>query len=182
MVWIGNKAMGRGGGGDALVKAPEEKWGEMVENGGKCREMGKPNQSILAPQFLLFAPTPPTHRIPHFPAFSPISPRFSWCWVHYGYVARYITNHLVRVFLRHGGSSLSCTFLVGDWCPPVSHSIGSIFSAWPTPFLGRFPVCPKSVTYGVTCAPACEAPPGAHGHSLVAGVVVVLLSERTWHV
>ena len=77
------------GGGGALVKAPKEKWGEMVENGGKWGEMGKPNQSTLAPQSLLFAPTSPHHTpfppiSPHFPPFPPI---FSWYWVHYGYVA-----------------------------------------------------------------------------------------------
>ena len=58
--------------------------------------MGKPNQSTLARHFLLFAPTsphsPPFFPIsPHFPPFPPISPHFSWYWVHYGYVAGYIT-------------------------------------------------------------------------------------------
>ena len=31
---------GCGGGGGALAKAPEEKWGNMRENGGKWGEMG----------------------------------------------------------------------------------------------------------------------------------------------
>ena len=56
MVLIGNKAME----GGALVKAPEGKWGG---NGG---EMGKLNQSTLAPQFLLFAPPPPFSSAPQF--------------------------------------------------------------------------------------------------------------------
>ena len=92
MVLIGNKAMG----GGALAKAPKEKWGEM----------GKPNQSTLAPHFLLFAPTSPHNTpfppisshfppiFPHFPPFPPISPHFPpfflvlgtfrvRCWVYY---------------------------------------------------------------------------------------------------
>ena len=36
-VSVGNKAMG----GGALVRAPEEKWGKMGENGGKWGEMGR---------------------------------------------------------------------------------------------------------------------------------------------
>ena len=85
MVLIGNKAVVRG----ALVKAPKEKWGEL----------GKPNQSTLAPQLLLFAPTSPRNTpfppisphfppfppiSPHFPPFPPTSPHFPWYWVHYG--------------------------------------------------------------------------------------------------
>ena len=68
----------QGYGGGALVKAPREKWGKM----------GKPNQSTLAPHFLLFAPTSPHNTSfppisshfplisPHFPPFPPISPIF----------------------------------------------------------------------------------------------------------
>ena len=74
--------------------------------------MGKPNQSTLAPHFLLFAPHFPHNTpfppisshfpliSPHFRPFPPISPHFSWYRVHFGYVAGYITTHLVRVFLR----------------------------------------------------------------------------------
>ena len=82
--------------------------------------MGKPNQSTLAPHFLLFAPTSSPHNTPfppisshfplfspHFPPFPPISPNFSWYWVHYGYVAGYIATHLVRVFLRPASVSVS---------------------------------------------------------------------------
>ena len=97
MVLIGNKAMGGGG---ALVKASKEKWGKW----------GKPNQSTLAPQFLPppppitrhFPPFPPGFPLisPHNTPFSPISPHFPWCRAHYGYIAGYITTHLVRVFLR----------------------------------------------------------------------------------
>ena len=105
MVLIGNKARG----GCALVKAPEEKWGEMVEN-------GETNQSTLAPQFLLFAPTSPhsTSFPPissHFPPFPPISPHFPPfppifpSTGTYRYVAGYITTQLVWVFLRPDPSS-----------------------------------------------------------------------------
>ena len=40
MVWMGHKAMGWWVGG-ALVKAPEEKWGEMGEMGGKGKKCGE---------------------------------------------------------------------------------------------------------------------------------------------
>ena len=63
------------------------------KNGGKWGEMGKPNQSTLAPRFLLFAPTSPhnTPFPPHFPLISPHFPPFFLvlgtfrvrCWVHY---------------------------------------------------------------------------------------------------
>ena len=77
------------------MKAPEGKWGEMET----------PNQSTLAPQFLLFAPTSPNNTpfpptfphfpiSPHLPPFAPISPHFPpfflvlgtlrvRCWVYY---------------------------------------------------------------------------------------------------
>ena len=50
----------------------------MGGNGGEWGKMGKPNQSTLAPQFLLFAPTSPhnTPFPPTFPYFPPISPHF----------------------------------------------------------------------------------------------------------
>ena len=47
MILIGNKAMG---GGLRWRKLPRK-------NGGRWGKMGKPNQSTLAPLFLLFAPT-----------------------------------------------------------------------------------------------------------------------------
>ena len=64
----------QGYGGGALVKAPKEKW-------GKWGKMGKPNESTLAPHFLLFAPTSP-HNTPfppipsHFLLISPHVPPF----------------------------------------------------------------------------------------------------------
>ena len=97
------------GGGGCIGESTQ---GKMGENGGKWGKMGKPNQSTLASQFLLFAPTSPHNTpfppisshfpliFPHFPPFPPISPHFSWYWVHFGYVAGYITIHLFQVFLR----------------------------------------------------------------------------------
>ena len=106
---------GYGGGGVHWRKLPRN-------NGGKWGKMGKPNQSTLAPHFLLFAPTSPhntpfppisshiplisPHFLPyppHFPPFSPIFPHFPPFFLILGTLrvrCWYITTHLVRVFLR----------------------------------------------------------------------------------
>ena len=88
------------GGGGALVKAPEEKWGKMGkapeekwgkmgENGGKWGKMGRKwggnggkGDQLHHPSFLIFphfSPFPPHFSpffpiSPHFPPFSPIFP------------------------------------------------------------------------------------------------------------
>ena len=110
MVLMGNNAI-RGGGGCI----GESSQGKIGGNGEKWEKMGKPNQSTLAPHFLLSPPispispnSPPFPPFPpsfppislQFPPFPPIFSHFSCYWVHFGYVAGYITSHLVRVFLR----------------------------------------------------------------------------------
>ena len=105
-----NQGLGwqQGCGGGALVKAPEEKWGEMGkapeekwgemgkrgENGGKCGGNGGKGDRLHHPSFLIFPHFPPFFPIPlpifpHFPPFSPIFPHFSpfflamgTLWVH----------------------------------------------------------------------------------------------------
>ena len=74
----------QGYGGGALVKAPKEKW-------GKVGEMGKPNQSTLAPHFLLYAPSSPHNTpfppiSPYFPLISPISHSLSPIFLGTGYI------------------------------------------------------------------------------------------------
>ena len=78
-----NQGLGwqQGCGGGALVKAPEEKRGEMGENGGKWGEMGENGEemgrkwgergAVAPPKFPPFSPI-----FPHFPPFSPIFPHF----------------------------------------------------------------------------------------------------------
>ena len=102
----------QGCGGGALVKAPEEKWGEMGKapeekrgkmggNGGKWGKMGRKwggnggeGDQLHHPSFLIFHHFPPI-----FPRFPPIFPHFSLPWVHCGYVCGYSTRHRSRVLL-----------------------------------------------------------------------------------
>ena len=111
-----NQGLGwqQGCGGGALVKAPEEKWGKMGENGGKWGKMGENGEEmrrkwgergpVAPPKLPYFPPFSPIFPhfppiFPHFSPFSPIFPHLSLPWVHCGYVCGYSTRHRSRVLL-----------------------------------------------------------------------------------
>ena len=104
----------------------------MGENGETKPVHPSPTNFVFCPHFPPFPPIfphfphfPPFSPIfPHFPPFCPISPHLSWYRVHYGYVAGYLTTHLVQVFLRPVLCCTSCEFLFFLPFPPETAWVG----------------------------------------------------------
>ena len=116
----------QGYGGGCIGESSQGKMGEIGGNWGK---MGEPNQSTLAPHFLLFAPTSPHNTpfppisshfplipprfppfppiTPHFPPFPPISPSFPPVFPHFPPFPP-ISPHFPPFFLVLGTLRVRC--------------------------------------------------------------------------
>ena len=109
MVLIGNKAMV----GVHWRKLPRK-------NGGNWEKLGKPNQSTLAPHFLLFAHTSP-HNIPFPPHFLPFPPRFPLVSPHFPPFPP-IFPHFPPFLLVLGTLRVRCWVYYHPPCPGISEA------------------------------------------------------------